>query len=187
MEWLLSHRADPPAVRLADRHYSRGTPGTAQFMRPCRDVVLVSRDRLSVWATAWQKYIDHPWRDAWECVIFRREGGTVVASELIRQALAVTRWKWPDPPRNGMVTMVDSGKTRHKRDPGRCFIRAGFVPIYCCLPRGSKVVLQASREFLLTIEPEAPRETTMDLIVYDNVTRTLSLEGPQDNGEVKRG
>jgi hypothetical protein len=27
-----------------------------------------------------------------------------------------------------MVTFVDRTKTRTKRDPGRCFLRAGFVP-----------------------------------------------------------
>jgi hypothetical protein len=25
-----------------------------------------------------------------------------------------------------MVTFVDASKVRHKRDPGRCYIRAGF-------------------------------------------------------------
>lgn len=163
MEWCLSHRADRRAVAIADRHYSRGKRGTPQFMRPCSDLVLISRDGLSLWATAVQKFIDHAWPDSWECVIFRREGGAILASELIRQALAATRWRFGIPPRNGMVTMVDSGKTRHKRDPGRCFIRAGFVPVYCYLPRGSKVVLQASREYLLTIIPQLPLGTTLDL------------------------
>jgi hypothetical protein len=27
-----------------------------------------------------------------------------------------------------MVTFVDARKVRHKRDPGRCYIRAGFEP-----------------------------------------------------------
>ena len=26
-----------------------------------------------------------------------------------------------------MVTFIDRGKVRHKRDPGRCYIKAGFV------------------------------------------------------------
>jgi hypothetical protein len=25
-----------------------------------------------------------------------------------------------------MITFVDASKTRHKRDPGRCYIKAGF-------------------------------------------------------------
>jgi hypothetical protein len=29
----------------------------------------------------------------------------------------------------GMITFVDASKTKRKRDPGRCFIRAGFTPV----------------------------------------------------------
>ncbi len=49
------------------------------------------------------------------------------ASDMIREAIAVTRWRWPDIPLLGLVTFVDAGKVRHKRDPGRCYLRAGFV------------------------------------------------------------
>jgi hypothetical protein len=59
--------------------------------------------------------------------LFRREGGEL-ASEMIRQAVAATRWRWPEIPPLGMVTFVDAGKVRRKRDPGRCYIRAGFEP-----------------------------------------------------------
>ncbi len=31
-----------------------------------------------------------------------------------------------EPPALGMVTFVDASKVRRKRDPGRCYIRAGF-------------------------------------------------------------
>jgi hypothetical protein len=34
--WLLSHRFDVRALRLADRHYSRQKPGTNQFVAPGR-------------------------------------------------------------------------------------------------------------------------------------------------------
>ena len=26
-----------------------------------------------------------------------------------------------------MVTFVDAGEVKHKRDPGRCYVKAGFV------------------------------------------------------------
>lgn len=55
---------------------------------------------------------------------FRNEVPSL-SSELIRQAVAATRAKWDEPPL-GMVTFVDPEKVRRKRDPGRCFIRAGF-------------------------------------------------------------
>lgn len=48
-----------------------------------------------------------------------------LSSELIRQAIAATRHFW-SPPELGMVTFVDETKTRRKRDPGRCYRRAGF-------------------------------------------------------------
>ena len=49
-----------------------------------------------------------------------------MSSDLIRDALAATRWKWPDIPELGMVTFVDMKKTKPKRDPGYCFLCAGF-------------------------------------------------------------
>jgi len=58
--------------------------------------------------------------------LFRNEGKDR-SSELIREAVAATRSIWPDVPVLGMVTFVDASKVRHKRDPGRCFLRAGFL------------------------------------------------------------
>ncbi len=57
---------------------------------------------------------------------FRREGGELLASEMILQAIAATRWNWPEVPPLGMVTFVDASKVKHKRDPGRCYRKAGF-------------------------------------------------------------
>jgi hypothetical protein len=57
--------------------------------------------------------------------LFRNEGAGL-SSELIREAVAVTRGIYGDPPPLGMVTFVDADKTRRKRDPGRCYVKAGF-------------------------------------------------------------
>jgi hypothetical protein len=57
--------------------------------------------------------------------MFRRESGPK-ASQLIRQAVAVTRSQWPEVPELGIVTFVDARKVRRKRDPGWCYLRAGF-------------------------------------------------------------
>jgi hypothetical protein len=56
---------------------------------------------------------------------FRNESKHL-SSELIRDAIAATRWFFGEPPELGMVTFVDADKTRRKRDPGRCYIKAGF-------------------------------------------------------------
>jgi hypothetical protein len=126
--WRLSHRADPEAAGYADRHYSRQKPGSPQFVPPGRCLVLVTDG--AYWVTSWPfaEYVRHQWAGAWVCSAFRNEG-TGLSSDLIRQAVAATRWRWPDVPDLGMVTFVDPAKVRRKRDPGRCFRRAGFRPI----------------------------------------------------------
>jgi hypothetical protein len=128
MIWQLSNRADPVANVLAKRHYSCQTPDSAQFMPPGRAFVLVIPGE-AVWGTSWPfaEYVKHHWAGAWVNSLFRRESGPL-ASELIRQAVAATRWYWPEVPALGMVTFVDADKVHHKRDPGRCYRYAGFLP-----------------------------------------------------------
>lgn len=53
-------------------------------------------------------------------------GGRVNPSNAAnREAIACTRWTW-EPPELGIVTFVDAGKVRPKRDPGYCYRCAGF-------------------------------------------------------------
>lgn len=126
MIWTESWRADPAARAIADRHYNRQKVGAKQFVPPGRCLVLVAPQAL--WITSWPfaQYVKHEWPGAWVCSAFRREGGDVVASEMIRQAIAATRAHFGDPPELGMITFVDASKVKRKRDPGRCFLRAGF-------------------------------------------------------------
>ena len=160
MHWTLCKRADATARRFADRHYNRQSIGAANFAPPGRALVL--REPRGFWITSWPfaEYVGHAWAGAWVCSAFRLEGGASGdASGLIREALAVTRWKWPTPPtidawqicrgphsssiariRVAMVTMVDPEKTTAKRDPGRCFRRAGFVEIGRTKERGLVVL-----------------------------------------------
>jgi hypothetical protein len=132
--WALAHRAHAGGARIADRHYNRQHPGSPQFVPPGRCLVLVADQAL--WVTSWPfaEYVKHAWAGAWINSCFRREGGPL-ASELIRQAVAATRWYWPEIPEINcpychesvsMVTFIDAGKVRPKRDPGRCYIRARF-------------------------------------------------------------
>jgi hypothetical protein len=125
--WHLSHRAHPRAVELADRHYSRQKPGTPQFVPPGRCLVLLTTHADALWVSSWPEaaYVKHAWAGAWTCSLFRNEG-PVLSSLLIRQALASTRWWWNEVPALGMVTFIDPARVRHKRDPGRCFLKAGF-------------------------------------------------------------
>lgn len=128
--WILSHRFDAEALPLADRHYNRQKIGSPQFVPPGRCFVLKSRCRRALWVTSWPfaEYVRHAWAGAWVNSMFRNEGAGL-SSELIRDAIAHTRAVWPEVPPLGIVTFVDAGKVRPKRDPGRCYLRAGFVRV----------------------------------------------------------
>lgn len=125
MMWRTSHRFDPIAAKIADRHYSRQKVGSPQFVPPGRCVVLLTLCERALWVTSWPfaEYVKHDWAGAWVCSIFRNEGAGL-SSDLIREALAATCSFWR-PPDLGLITFVDPNKVRRKRDPGRCFIKAG--------------------------------------------------------------
>lgn len=114
---------------MADRHYNRQKVGSPQFVPPGRCFVLLTEDADALWVSSWPKaeYVKHAWAGAWVCSCFRNES-PVLSSELIQEAVAATRAEWPNVPELGIVTFVDASKTRKKRDPGRCFRKAGFIP-----------------------------------------------------------
>lgn len=124
--WTLSFRADQYARQIADRHYNRQSIGSKQFVPPGRCLVLTTPTAL--WVTSWPfpEYVKHEWAGAWVNSCFRREGGDVLASDMIRSAVAASRWKWPEVPGLGMVSFVNPKKVRGKRDPGYCYLMAGF-------------------------------------------------------------
>lgn len=127
MRWHESHRCDPMARPLADRHYSRQKPGAKGFVPPGRCLVLLARKARALWVTSWPfaEYVRHAWAGAWVCSLFRNEGAGL-SSELIREAVAATRWRWPEAPPLGMVTFVDADEVLPKKTPGYCFLMAGF-------------------------------------------------------------
>lgn len=146
--WEASWRTDPEARVVADRHYNRQSPGAPDFVPPGRCLVLKARDKRAFWITSWPfaEYVKHEWAGAWVCSAFRNEnsrscGRRLLASEMIRAAVAATLWHWTNPPKIwaedgrgwgghvAMVTFVNAAKVRRSRTPGRCFIKAGFRPI----------------------------------------------------------
>lgn len=129
--WRMSHRADPFAVAIADRHYNRQKPGTPQFVPPGRCVVLTC-EAGAAWTTSWPfaEYVKHAWAGAWVNSLFRKECDGL-ASEFIRAAVAVTRCLWPSVPDLGMVTFIDPRKVppmkRRGVDTwGYSYLQAGF-------------------------------------------------------------
>lgn len=141
MRWRLSDRFDSVAASIADRHYNRRKVGSPQFVPPGRCVVLKAGDpTCAVWVTSWPfaEYVRHDWPGAWVNSLFRNEGAGL-SSELIREAVAATRAVW-DPPELGLITFVDAGKVRRKRDPGYCYLCAGFERVG--MTKGGLVALQ---------------------------------------------
>lgn len=133
MRWIISHRADQEARVLADRHYNRQKPGTKQFVPPGRCLVL--KQPQAFWITSWPfaEYVKHRWAGAWVCSAYRKEHSTHAASEDIREALACSRFKYPDVPTLGMVTFISRKHVRPIQRRGKTiwgysWMQAGFEP-----------------------------------------------------------
>lgn len=152
MRWQLSDRFEPATRRIADRHYNRQKIGSPQFVPPGRCVVLRTPEADAFWVTSWPfaEYVKHAWPGAWVCSAFRNESPHL-SSELITEAVAATLAVWPEPPDLGIVTFVDESKTRRKRDPGRCYRRAGFVP--CGYTKGGLFALRLDVADMPAAEP----------------------------------
>ena len=127
MMWAMSSRTDVEMLPMADRHYNRQKIGSPQFVPPGRCVVLKTKCLRALWVTSWPfaEYVKHAWAGAWVNSLFRNEGAGL-SSELILDAISATKAIWPHIPSLGIITFVDADKTKKKRDPGRCYRRAGF-------------------------------------------------------------
>lgn len=146
--WVVSSR-DPRALELADRHYSRQTPGSADFVGNGRKLVMLTADAKAVWAAI--EHMDPVGGLHWRCSMFRNEGSSAGrSSELIELATPLTFTWWREHyggvPAAPLRTEIDVRKVRHKRDPGRCFLRARWSVVESA--RGDArglVVLEAPR------------------------------------------
>jgi hypothetical protein len=129
MNWMVTHQYDSRVAALADKHYSRQTIGSKKFSPPGRKLVLVTEDGSAGWVTLCPEaqYVHREYPDAWICTFFRNES-EIPSSQLIKEAIAVTLWKYGKPPDSGMVTMVDASKVTSEI-PGYCYKRAKFKHI----------------------------------------------------------
>lgn len=164
--WTRSNRADPAVRPLADRHYNRQKIGHPQFAPPGRCLVLkrvVDGRVTAFWITSWPfaAFVKHAWAGAWVCSAFRNEGADL-SSALILDAVAATRATFDVPPL-GMITFVDATKTLRKRDPGRCYRRAGFEHVG--FTRGGLYALQLTPSRMPAAE--APAADVVDLFAKE--------------------
>jgi hypothetical protein len=112
---------DQECRMLADRHYSRQTPGAAQFCGNGEKIVLRDAQGLVLFVWLYEKQERWDGRRGIQCQWFRNESSRL-SSEIIREAetFAVERW--------GMglaFTFVDSTKIKSVH-PGYCFRMAGW-------------------------------------------------------------
>lgn len=164
MRWHLSHRADPAARVLADRHYNRQKIGSPQFVPPGSCCVFLSDDEKAFWVTSYPKaeYVKHAWAGAWVCSAFRSEGAGR-ASCLIKQAVAATKAFYGPPPVLGMITFINRSKVRptmvHGRETwGFTYMKAGFKLVG--ETKGGLLALQLLPENMPEPFPAHPKKET---------------------------
>lgn len=125
--WHPVRRTDVRARRLADRHYSRQTPGAREFMASGKTLVMIACDAAAVWGAI--ENMDPAGGRRFRCSIFRNES-LILSSVLIAEATARTYAHWRARygrlPAVPLTTEVDPSRVLRKRDPGRCFIKAGW-------------------------------------------------------------
>jgi len=123
--WLFAKDGNDTGRAIFDNHYSRYRYADGRkpllYVGPGEKMVLISPDALALFI--WRKFISMDQQDGVSCAVFRNEG-PLLSSDLIRAADRLAWDRWPGA---RLYTYVDPLKTRHKRDPGRCFLRAGWV------------------------------------------------------------
>lgn len=140
--WLSVKRTDPRAFALFRRHYSFGknarwrATGNTNVTSGGETMVLLLQncEALFVWLRNTVQRLDK--QEGVNCAVFRNESA-LLSSDLIREAddLAWQRW-----PQLRHFTYVDPIQVRRKRDPGRCFLKAGWR--YCGTSAQGKVILE---------------------------------------------
>lgn len=146
--WTVARDGDADCRAIFHRHYSHRPYADGRdpklFVGPGGKLVLVTPDLRALFV--WRRFLDDAKdgtglrQSGVNCAVFRNEGGGL-SSDLILAAEPFAWDRWPSERR--LYTYVDPRKTRHKRDPGRCFRRAGWSP--CGETRGGLVILEKRR------------------------------------------
>ncbi len=136
--WIEIKDGDPSGMSLFLRHYTaRATRKVYQFVGPGEKLVLLTPDAKALFV--WRKFISDAGEKGVNCAVFRNEGSIAgKSSELIEAAKVIAWRRWPG---ERLYTYVDASKVRHKRDPGRCFLRSGFRR--CGVTKGGKLIFEA--------------------------------------------
>lgn len=125
---MVSNRADYECAKVADRHYSRRTIGSAMFTGPGSDIVLRNATGTVLFVWVWHNHNGEQ-LERWDketgycCSLFRNESDRL-ASDIVREAEGFAVEKWGA---GRAYTYVDPSNVRASRQPGRCFIKAGWT------------------------------------------------------------
>jgi len=121
--WIPIKDGDPTGMSIFMRHYTaREHRKVFQFIGPGEKEAFITPDANALFV--WRKFISDAGETGVNCAVFRNEGTELArSSELIKKANELAWERWPG---ERLYTYVDPGKVRHKRDPGRCFLRAGY-------------------------------------------------------------
>ena len=174
--WTYVHHCDIRARKMADRHYSRQTPGAREFVGNGHKIVLLQLladgTPAAVWAShrpAPGKAVRPDGRDVWACTLFRVEHRTVPASELITEAMAITRFFWGDVmPKDGFYTTINPAKVqpiqRHGKPLwGYSWLKAGWFEAGITKRRKLLVFLFPSLDLVSPVRPLGVEQSTMFL------------------------
>lgn len=126
--WQPIRDGTPFARALYEKHYSCHQYADGRrpkkFVGPGYYIALTTADEHCLFV--WRKFKDDciPKQVGINNAVFYKEGRQKwQASTMI---LAAERWAWRRWPGERLYTYVDPRKIRKKRDPGRCFLRAGW-------------------------------------------------------------
>lgn len=126
--WYEVKDGDPALVELYRRHYSSAKKSARTYHEhgfSGNGESLSLRTSMGDAGFMWTKQkIRDDKQSGINCSFFRNEG-TELSSSLILEAEQLALNKWRDTKR--FFTYIDARKVRRKRDPGRCFIRAGWT------------------------------------------------------------
>lgn len=125
-KWIAVKDGDPRAVALYRRHYSCNNPKADLvrfgFSGNGASLILLTLDCRALFCWRYQELYQRDGQQGVNCSIFRNESD-YLSSDLIKDACEWAYRKWGF---QRLYTYVNPDKVNHKRDPGRCFIRAGW-------------------------------------------------------------
>jgi hypothetical protein len=147
--WIEVRDGDVSGRAMYGRHYSkhhyRDGRKPALFVGPGFKIVLLTYDARALFV--WRKFKDASLQVGINCSVFRNEGAGR-ASDLITAADAIAFARWPE---ERHYTYVNRKKIRPTRQPGRCFLKAGWK--YCRDEIGGRLKTKGGL-FILELRPE---------------------------------